>query len=99
MRYAILSDVHGRRHKLEAVLADARARNAEQILSLGDVGGEECLTLLREACAEVVTPGCRVVLETPGGRTVYRADAAGDELRLAEAPPVEVPGESSSAGS
>jgi predicted phosphodiesterase len=54
MRYAILSDVHGRRHKLEAVLADARARNARQILSLGDVGGEECLTLLREACAEVV---------------------------------------------
>ena len=54
MRYTILSDVHGRLHKLEAVLADARTRNAGQILSLGDVGGEECLRLLRDACAEVV---------------------------------------------
>jgi hypothetical protein len=47
-----------------------------------------------ETCAQVVTPGYRVELETPGGHIVYHADAAGDELRLAEAPPVEVPGAS-----
>lgn len=54
MRYAILSDVHGRRHKLQAVLANARAAGAEQILSLGDVGGDGCLTLLRQASAKAV---------------------------------------------
>lgn len=54
MRYAILSDVHGRRQKLEAVLCDARQRGAERILSLGDVGGHDCLTLLRQAGAEAV---------------------------------------------
>jgi hypothetical protein len=48
MRYAILSDVHGRKQKLEAVLADARRRNAGRFISLGDVGGDECLALLRQ---------------------------------------------------
>lgn len=54
MRYAILSDVHGRREKLEAVLGDAQERGAEQIISLGDVGGNDCLTLLRRAEAVAV---------------------------------------------
>lgn len=54
MRYAVLSDIHGRREKLAAVLDDARARGAEQIISLGDVGGDECLKLLREAGSRAV---------------------------------------------
>jgi predicted phosphodiesterase len=54
LRYALLSDVHGRRHKLAAVLADARARGAERIVSLGDVGGDDCLALLRGAGALAV---------------------------------------------
>ena len=54
MRYAILSDVHGRRHKLEAVLVDALQRGAEQIISLGDVGGDDCLRLLYQAGARAV---------------------------------------------
>jgi predicted phosphodiesterase len=54
MRYAILSDVHDRRNKLEAVLADANARGAQRIFSLGDVGGEDCLDLLRQAGAMAV---------------------------------------------
>jgi predicted phosphodiesterase len=54
MRYAILSDVHGRREKLAEVLKDARARGATQIISLGDVGGDECLGLLRQAGAQAV---------------------------------------------
>ncbi len=54
MRYAILSDVHGRHEKLAAVLDDARLRGATQIISLGDVGGDRCLALLREAGALAV---------------------------------------------
>jgi predicted phosphodiesterase len=54
MRYAILSDVHGRRERLRAVLEHARLRGAEQIVSLGDVGGDPCLALLRQAGAMAV---------------------------------------------
>jgi predicted phosphodiesterase len=53
-RFALLSDVHGRSHKLEAVLADARARSADRIVSLGDVGGDDCVGLLRQAGALAV---------------------------------------------
>jgi len=49
MRYAILSDIHGRSEKLTVVLGEARARGAEQILSLGDAGGDDCLSLLSQA--------------------------------------------------
>ena len=54
MRYAILSDVHGRHEKLATVLDDARLRGATEIISLGDVGGDSCLALLREAEALAV---------------------------------------------
>ena len=54
MRYAILSDVHGRHLKLAAVLRDAQKRGAEQVISLGDVGGDDCLSLLRQAGAWAV---------------------------------------------
>ena len=54
MRYAILSDVHGHLEELEAVLGDAWERGAEQIVSLGDVGGDDCLSLLRQAGALAV---------------------------------------------
>jgi len=54
MRYAILSDVHGRREKLASVLDDARSRGATQIISLGDVGGDSCLAILKQAGALAV---------------------------------------------
>ena len=54
MRYAFLSDIHDRRHKLQAVLADAQVRGADQFISLGDVGGNDCLSLLRQAKALAV---------------------------------------------
>jgi predicted phosphodiesterase len=54
LRYAILSDIHGRRSRLEAVLSDAQARGADQVVSLGDVGGDDCLTLLLQAGAQAV---------------------------------------------
>lgn len=59
MRYAFLSDVHGRVARIQAVLADAQQHGAAQIVCLGDVGGDErpglsgreCLALLRQAGA------------------------------------------------
>lgn len=39
MKLAILTDVHGNREALEAVLADARARGAGRIVVLGDLVG------------------------------------------------------------
>lgn len=54
MRYAIFSDVHDRRGKLQAVLADAWSRGADRFVSLGDVGGDDCVALLREVDALVV---------------------------------------------
>jgi len=54
MRYAILSDVHGRHEKLSAVLDDAQLCGATKVICLGDVGGERCLDLLRQAGALAV---------------------------------------------
>ena len=39
MKLALLSDLHANRHALEACLADARARGAEQYAFLGDLVG------------------------------------------------------------
>lgn len=54
MRYILLSDVHGRSRQLASVLADARVRGVDRIISLGDVGGDDCLALLRHAGALAV---------------------------------------------
>jgi predicted phosphodiesterase len=54
VRYAVLSDVHGRPQKLEAVLADARARGVDCVVSLGDVGSDDCVALLLKARALAV---------------------------------------------
>ena len=54
MRYAFLADIHGRVEKMQAVLRDAHERGATQIVSLGDVGGDECVALLRQAGAVAV---------------------------------------------
>jgi hypothetical protein len=39
-----------------------------------------------EACAEVATPGYRVVLNVAGDRYIYHTDRTGEEIRLAESP-------------
>jgi predicted phosphodiesterase len=54
MRYAILSDAHGRSHKLKAVLEDIEAQGADSIMSLGDVGGSECLDMLQAASVQPI---------------------------------------------
>jgi predicted phosphodiesterase len=52
MQVAILSDIHGNRHALEAVLADAKRSPAQEIWCLGDVVGygadpNDCCALVR----------------------------------------------------
>jgi predicted phosphodiesterase len=39
MLVAVLSDIHGNRHALEAVLEHARAEGADELWCLGDVVG------------------------------------------------------------
>ncbi|MCR4408398.1 MAG: metallophosphoesterase family protein [Anaerolineae bacterium] len=51
MRYAILSDIHGKLRALEAALADARRLGVQAIISLGDVGSDACFDLLRSTGA------------------------------------------------
>ena len=66
MRYALLSDIHGHQQKLAAVLADAQTRGADQIVSVGDVGSDNCLALLLEAGALAVFGGPRRTLVAGG---------------------------------
>jgi len=53
VRIAVLSDVHGNKHALEAVLADIDARGVDRIYCLGDLVGygafpNEVIALIRE---------------------------------------------------
>jgi diadenosine tetraphosphatase ApaH/serine/threonine PP2A family protein phosphatase len=53
MQVAILSDIHGNRHALEAVLEDVGRTDASRLWCLGDVVGygadpNDCCTLIRE---------------------------------------------------
>ena len=55
MQFLVLSDIHGNRHGLEAVLADAQGEY-ERILCLGDIVGygafpNQCCDILRDADA------------------------------------------------
>ncbi len=59
MLYAILADIHGNLHALDAVLSDATSQGVEGVLCLGDVVGygaypEECIDRVRETGATVV---------------------------------------------
>jgi predicted phosphodiesterase len=54
VRRAIISDIHSNLEALQAVLADARSRGADEIICLGDVIGygpnpRECIDLMMEA--------------------------------------------------
>ena len=61
MQVAIVSDIHGNRHALEAVLADVASTDARELWCLGDVVGygadpNDCCALIREN-AEVCLAG------------------------------------------
>src|SRR5215204_5236251 len=54
MQVAILSDIHGNRHALEAVLEDVDRSRAQRIWCLGDVVGygadpNDCCAIVRDA--------------------------------------------------
>ena len=56
MRAAVISDIHGNLHALEAVLADILREGADEVWCLGDVVGygphpNECCALVRERAA------------------------------------------------
>jgi diadenosine tetraphosphatase ApaH/serine/threonine PP2A family protein phosphatase len=56
MRVAVVSDIHGNLHALEAVLADIVREEADEVWCLGDVVGygphpNECCALVRERAA------------------------------------------------
>jgi diadenosine tetraphosphatase ApaH/serine/threonine PP2A family protein phosphatase len=59
MRYAIISDIHGNIEALEAVLRDAEAQKADELLCLGDLIGygadpNECIEAVRPAASVVI---------------------------------------------
>jgi predicted phosphodiesterase len=56
MQVAIVSDIHGNRHALEAVLADVAQSDADRLWCLGDVVGygadpNDCCTIVRDHAA------------------------------------------------
>lgn len=70
MRVAILSDIHGNRHALEAVLGDVRAAGVDETWCLGDVVGYgadpvDCCALVREH-AQVCLAGNHDLAATGG---------------------------------
>jgi predicted phosphodiesterase len=59
MRVAVLSDIHGNLHALEAVLAEVGAERPDEIWCLGDLVGygprpNECVDLIRESASIVL---------------------------------------------
>lgn len=59
MRTAVFSDIHGNLEALEAVLADIRAAQADELFCLGDVIGygadpEECLHRVQAVCRMIL---------------------------------------------
>jgi predicted phosphodiesterase len=59
MKVAVLSDVHGNRHALEAVLADVASEHVSETWCLGDLVGygadpNDCVAMTLEACSVVL---------------------------------------------
>ena len=54
MRYAIFSDIHDNAPALAAVLAHAQSQRIDVCFCLGDVGGDPCVELVRQAGAVTV---------------------------------------------
>lgn len=59
MRYALISDIHGNKPALEAVLEDIHQAGVDAIVCLGDIVNigpfsSECLTLIRELSCPIV---------------------------------------------
>ncbi|WP_431812040.1 metallophosphoesterase family protein [Lysinibacillus sp. FW12] len=69
-KIAIISDIHGNKTALEAVLEDIRLRNIERIFCLGDLigkgpRGSECIELIQKNCERVVRGNWDVFIQSP----------------------------------
>ncbi|MGE7688413.1 metallophosphoesterase family protein [Lysinibacillus sp. NPDC097214] len=69
-KIAIISDIHGNKTALEAVLNDIRLRKIERIFCLGDLigkgpRGSECIELVRKNCELVVRGNWDVFIQSP----------------------------------
>ncbi len=58
-KIAVISDIHGNLHALNAVISDIYSRDIDEIWCLGDIVGygafpEECLEIVRENCAIIL---------------------------------------------
>ncbi|MGE7693738.1 metallophosphoesterase family protein [Lysinibacillus sp. NPDC094177] len=69
-KIAIISDIHGNKTALEAVLKDIRIRKIERIFCLGDLigkgpRGSECIELIQKNCERVVRGNWDVFIQSP----------------------------------
>ena len=69
-KIAIISDIHGNKTALEAVLKDMRLRKIERIFCLGDLigkgpRGSECIELIQKNCERVVRGNWDVFIQSP----------------------------------
>lgn len=69
-KIAIISDIHGNKTALEAVLEDIRLRKIERIFCLGDLigkgpQGSACIALIQEHCEQVVRGNWDVFIQAP----------------------------------
>jgi len=78
--YAVLGDIHGNLHALEAVLEDLREAGAERVLCVGDIVGyganpRECVAAVRGLDAEVVAGNHDWAVLDKIGIECFNADA------------------------
>ncbi|MFB7142388.1 metallophosphoesterase family protein [Gottfriedia sp. NPDC056225] len=69
-KIAIISDIHGNKTALEAVLKDIRLRGIERIFCLGDIigkgpQGSACIELIQKNCEQVVRGNWDVFIQAP----------------------------------
>jgi predicted phosphodiesterase len=81
LRVAVLSDVHGNLHALEAVLAAVDAASVDELWCLGDLVGygprpNECVALLRERAAVCLAGNHDLVVLGKIGLEVFAGEAA-----------------------
>jgi predicted phosphodiesterase len=87
-RIAVLSDVHGHLQALEAVLADAQAAGATEIVVAGDIvnfgpSSAEVVDLLRERGAQMIRGNHEVELVAPYGTPAMPAEHKGPRFIVA----------------
>ncbi|WP_170006052.1 metallophosphoesterase family protein [Bacillus fonticola] len=69
-KIAIISDIHGNKTALEAVLNDIRSRHIERIFCLGDLIGKgpqgtECIDIVQKNCEQVIRGNWDVFIQEP----------------------------------